>query len=113
MITGEGGKGNEGIIPHHKMFLTFSAFHKQINKVGPLHMQACSEKLLKHWQHWRKSHKILYLAPVKFECVGGKELSSMRFPPHRQLHNFLLWKFLLFPLWLCAVGLPFPWLTYS
>lgn len=48
MITGEGGKGNEGIIPHHKMFLTFSAFHKQINKVGPLHMQACSGKLLKH-----------------------------------------------------------------
>lgn len=48
MIIGEGGNGNEGIIPHHKMFLTFSTFHKQINKVGALRMQACSGKLLKH-----------------------------------------------------------------
>lgn len=48
MITGEGGKGNEGIIPRHKMSLTFSTFHKQINKVGPLRRQGCSGKLLKH-----------------------------------------------------------------
>lgn len=52
MVVGEGGregrKGKEGIIPYHKMFLTFCSSPKQVNRVGPLCMQACAGKLLKH-----------------------------------------------------------------